>query len=770
MLISFNWLKNYLNLKKISPRQLVEHFNSLGLSTENFLTVNRYLDNILVARITDIEKHPRADRLQIATVTDGKNQYRIVCGAPNISPGDIVPLALPGAKIQGEVLKEANIRGINSAGMLCSARELGIGDDQRGIWQLPKNWRVGKPLKFYVPETDYLYELEIPPNRPDCLGYIGIARELSVKLNEQLKLPRQQLRDLPGVNFSLKINSLTDCSYYLAIAFDQVRVADSPAWMQLALISSGIRPINNIVDITNYVLLEYGQPLHAFDRRQLKNDRIIVRRANPGEKLILLDEQELSLTPNDLIIADGEKPLALAGVMGGKFSGISEETTEVILESAVFAPPLIRQSRQRFNLNTEASYRFERGANPLTARLAAERAAVLIKDIAGGKITAIKLVAKKIPATPWIKIPRHFINDFGSIPIKKSVIWRILKQLNYQVKIQKNNFYLKPPAYRQDIQQSADVVEEVCRHYGYQHIQEKSLPIVQIPEKNSLWELTRYLRQKLITLGVSEITTNPLISEEEWLNAFPASPAKIIRLSNPTSVFNSCLRPNLLTGLLRVSEESVNENISRKYFEIGTVFIDEQTEENHLGIILSGKTGEINWLSNEDFTFYHLKGILEHILHFVPSQKFLPEYDRIDILSAGKKIGLMRQIKNNFYAEINLNEVIPHYRTQKKSYQPFSQFPRVSLDLAFRCPKNKTYQEVKDRLIAFLKDRFLEEIYLFDTYQGENIGEDKKSFAFRLTFRSFQGTLTSEIINKTINDLLEYLRPYNIELRGEIKQ
>ena len=780
MKLSLNTLKRYIDIT-LSPEELADALTMAGLEVEEIETVGKIPEGVIVAKIISRRKHENSDHLSICEVFTGSETLQIVCGAPNCDAGNIVPLATIGTVFQdGEgtfTIKKGKIRGVESFGMMCSARELGLSEDHNGLLLLPGTLEIGKPLQDYT-TTDTVYTLEITPNRPDWLSYWGVARDIAALVGGTVKFPAPENvpTSLAGDWGSLVTVEAPDlCPLYTARVIRNVKVGESPAWLKGALSAIGIRPINNIVDITNFVMMELGEPLHVFDMRFLKGERLVIRRAKENETITALDGKKYDLTTNDLVIADTEKPVAIAGVMGGEYSGVVNDTTDVVLESAWFDPASVRATSRRLGLSSEASYRFERGADRAMIVPASMRAAQLIRELGSGDIVS-PLVTVAQPEKPARVIDLKYdrVRSLLGMDVSNRRIDDILHSLGFAtVRQSESGASFSVPSWRDlDVMGQADLAEEVARIHGLDKLPDVPIKATQSDISGDAILPVTHLREQLADVGLYEIVSNSMMSEASAVRGGIFEPADLIRPDNPISLDLAVMRPSLLPCLL----DAVRYNIARKnydlgFFEIGHVFCANTAkfpeERDEVGIAITGCAHPERYSKErgQQYDFFDLKGILESILSrrrlssftFVPATdpRFLPTCCA-ELIIDGKKAGVLGQAADEltkgmrlttplFIALIQLDAIFAASR-KSEYYVPVSQFPSVSRDVAFIAPAKLRNQDVVD-FIRKLHLPHLESVALFDVFEGKAIGEGKKSLAYSLVFRSPERTLTDDEVN-----------------------
>ena len=624
MKISLSWLENYVGLGKYKkdPHALAHALTMRGLEVSSVTSTKPNWTHVVVGQINKIEKHPNADKLTVCEVTDGKKTYQVVCGAKNIKEGDYVPFATIGAKLPGDFeIKQAKLRGVDSFGMLCSQKELGMGEDTHGIFILPTDTTLGVSLEEALAMTgDTVLEVEVTANRGDCLSHIGVAREVAALTQGKVQKPQNKIKFVqPAVQ---KVASVTikhpHCSRYTAMVVEGVQVKPSPAWLESYLRTVGLRPINNIVDITNFILMEYGQPLHAFDFDKLSGKKIIVRKPLTAGKIKTLDEETRELEPNDIVIADAEKPVALGGVMGGFDSQVTPETKNILIESACFDPAAIRKTSKRLKLQSESSYRFERGVDIEGVVSALERAASLMSELGEGYVLSGKIDVYPVKRKKQnIALSQDFINRFIGKEIPPKTTKSILESFGFSVKPhKKNSWSVGVPTWRLDVTNQADLVEEIVRSIGFD-----SLPLVCIhaPADFQLKEILEFKIKKLLAAQGFHEAVNYSFVSEELLNSCGIED-KTHKLVNPINEDFAHLRPVLFPSLIKSLAYNVHRNNkSVKLFEIRRVFSTKPTqelphEEEHLALLLSGNKTLSPWPEyQKNYDFYDAKGILETV-------------------------------------------------------------------------------------------------------------------------------------------------------------
>ena len=803
MQVSFNWLKEYVDIN-LDPQGLADLLTMSGSEVESVVKAGNECDGVVVCHITAVDIHPNADKLSLVTVDTGSATYPIVCGATNIKPGDKAPLATVGTQLpNGTTIKKAKIRGESSLGMLCSEVELALGNDESGIMILPPGTEVGQPLTNALGLEDYIFEIALTPNRPDCLSIIGIAREIAALTRKALCLPAIKVAEKGE-----EINKLTSvtvedpdlCPRYSARIISQLKIGPSPFWMRRRLESCGIRSINNVVDATNYVLLEMGQPLHAFDLELLDQRKIVVKRSTPGDSFTTLDGKERILPPDAIMICDGSKPVALGGIMGGLNTEVSEKTATILLESAYFTPSGILRTSKKMGIRTESSQRFEKGVDPNGVTAALNRASQLIAKLAEGNVNQghIDNYPSSHSPSPAITLSTRKTNTILGTTLSKDEMKQKLEALTFTVKdLDEDQFNAIPPSFRIDIKESIDLIEEVARLYGYNKIA-ATLPLIpatsQKRDKALLFD--QRVKDNLTQQGYHEILTYSFISPAE-LNCLKLSAQdhrqKAIKLLNPLTEEQSIMRTTLIPGLLSTMKKNINQkNLNLKLFEVGKVFLPQgkdklPQEKKMLAALATGLYQEEAWNAEKrEADFYDLKGCLENLLKkllitnysFSPCQDspFLHPSKSLDLMVNHEKAGALGeahpqlledyQLPQKVYIlEISLSPLIPHFSEQRK-FRPLPKYPPVYRDIALVVNEVISAQKVLDTIYKF-NNKFIEEITIFDYYKGKPIPAGKKSLAYRLKYQSYDHTLTDKEVNTLYEGLINALHQ---ELGAEIRK
>ncbi|MFQ5896845.1 MAG: phenylalanine--tRNA ligase subunit beta [Candidatus Methylomirabilia bacterium] len=802
MKISYRWLKEYVETD-LSPEALADRLTNAGIEVSEVRPVVTGLAGVVVGEVQAIEKElgvtPSGHRLVVCRVATGTRHFSVVCGAPNAVAGARAAFAPPGAELPGGRRVDAvTIRGARSEGMLCSERELGIGEDAEGILLFPKKTPVGTDLISYLGLEDWILEVEVTPNRPDCLSVVGVAREVAALGGAPFRVPAGAVKEGETDVASLASVGVEDpdlCPRYTARVITGLSVAPSPPWLAQRLRAVGLRPINNLVDVTNYVLWELGHPLHAFDYDTLAEHAIHVRRARAGERLTTLDGQERALSDSMLLIADPSRPIGLAGIMGGANTEVSGGTRTVLLESAYFQPVAIRRTARALGLTTEAAYRFERGADIEGLRDALDRAAQLMAELGGGAVAKGVLDVYPAPrALPRIALRLGRIERvIGSAPPRSEVI-RILQGLGFAVDDHRPELQVTVPSVRRDITLEDDLVEEVIRIWGYAEIP-STLPearLSPVRRPPTLGQLAR-VRHALAGTGFTEVITYSFVDPErlELLGWDPASP-ELLMLRNPLSRERAVLRPTLVAGLLELVAANLRyQSPEVRCFEVGRVFHAGgpeglAREELRVGIALTGARAPRAWHARRDrVDLYDAKGAAEHLLMTLGGAEpetraaempFLEPGRSAELLLAGEPVGWFGEVALPvreafdlpgpvFIADLNLDRLRGLSR-QPRRYEPLPRFPAVQRDLALVVSETVTAAEVT-RALEALREPLLRRVTLFDVYTGDQVEPGRKSLAYSLLYQAEDRTLTDEEVNALHAGIVEGLRRrFAAELRG----
>ena len=795
-----SWLKEYIDID-CTAEELEAKLFSCGFEVEETIYVGKQIDKIVTCKIIAIEKHPNADKLSVTQVDAGKyGTLQIVTAATNIFVGAVVPVALDGSTLaNGGKINTGALRGVTSYGMFCSGEELGITDDWyegasvHGILILDENFPLGEEVKKLLEIEDVIFDINVTANRPDCQSILGLAREVAAVLNKPLKMPNLTYNVTAGLStkntISVTDNATDLCPRYMAQYVSDIKFEKSPMWMRRRLFSMGLRSISNIVDITNYVLLEIGQPMHAFDLSDLSGNSIIIRRANNGEKITTLDEKEFSLSEDNLVICDAEKPVALAGIMGGLNSEIKDTTKNIVFESAVFARDNVRKTSKSLNQRSDSSSRFEKGVDLYSAEIGLNRALNLIDTLGCGKISSDRYDIISKPLTEKvIETTISKINGVLGIDVATETIINILERLNFKVEVNGDNIKVIVPLYREDMDSYPDLAEEIIREYGYDHIESTLLKTSSITNggKNPAQQKIDGIKNLLIGYGFNEIITYSFVSEKEYdifgLNADNPD-KKLIKIINPLGEDMSVMRTSLFPSIIRTVSYNLNrKNQEGRLFELAKVYNTDKlpletfaNESSVLSFALFGET--------EDF--FTAKGVVEGIFNnfcfgkaitFERSKlPYLHPTRSADVYIDNTKVGYFGQLnpivadkmdidKPVYAGEIFYDELTKFFE-DKILFKPISKFPTIERDLAVLVDENVSWAQI----VAEAKangGEFLTDIKLFDVYQGDQIEEGKKSMAFNLNFVSNDRTLNVEEIDNAIKNILDVL---NTKLGAQLR-
>ena len=807
MNVSYNWLKRYLDAD-LSAERMAEILTELGLEVEEFEkieTIKGGLKGVVVGEVLTCEDHPDSDHLHITTVDVGaESPLQIVCGAANCRKGLKVMCATVGAVLypidsdEEFKIKRSKIRGVESLGMLCAEDELGIGRNHEGIMELPAEAVVGTPAKEYLNiADDYLIGIGLTPNRVDAASHIGVARDIAAYLKSrgervEFKLPSVDGFKIDDTSRTIEVEVVNAeaAPRYAGITVSGCKIAPSPEWMQNELRAAGINPKNNLVDITNYVLFELGQPLHAFDADKIEGDKVVVRSAVEGEKFVTLDGVERTLTANDLMICSAERPMCIAGVYGGQDSGISDETVNVFIESAYFHPVWVRKTAKRFGLNTDASFRFERGVDPNIQVYALKRAAMLMQELAGGRITSEIIDINPTPAS-------HFEFDFSLDRARKLIgkdiaeetFMTILDALDVEVRGREGDvLHVAVPPYRVDVQREADLIEDVLRVYGYNNIEisdhvNSTLSYAPKPNKSRLQNMAS---DYLSANGYTEIMSNSLTKASYYEGCTTHPVERCVKILNPLSQDLNVMRQTLLFNALEAVELNVNRrNGNLKMYEVGNCYFfnAEKAEEEsvlakyeegmRLGITVTGLATQLSWNSKaEGSSFFTLRGMVEKLLKRFGIDLYALQCESLEsdlyadaivfkqgpkeVLRMGVVSPIVRKkfdIKQDVYfAEVDFDQLVKMTKKSKVQFKELSKFPEVKRDLALLVNKSVTFSQL--RSIAFATEKkLLKSVSLFDVYEGDKLPEGKKSYALSFILEDKSQTLTDKQIERTMANI-----------------
>ncbi|KAF1085660.1 Phenylalanine--tRNA ligase beta subunit [Sporotomaculum syntrophicum] len=798
MRVSFNWLKEYVDID-VSPAALAESLTLAGLAVEGMEEPGKEIEKVFTGKIIKIDTHPNADKLVICQVSlGGEEQTQIVTGATNVREGQVVPVAVVGAKLAGGLtIKKAKLRGVESRGMLCSGAELGMDPDilpeeqQHGIMILSADTPVGVDVKPLLGLDDIIMELELTPNRGDCMSMLGVAREVAALLQKPLKMPAVQLSEIPPElqdRVRVDIDDADLCRRYVARLLKNVKIGPSPAWMQQRLRAAGVRPISNVVDVTNYVMLEMGQPMHAFDYDKLQDGHIIVRRAASGETIISLDKAERKLVSDMLVIADPGGPVAVAGVMGGLESEVMEDTTAVLLESAYFKPISVRRTSRDLGLRSESSSRFEKGIDITGCLRAADRAAALLQDM--GAADTVDLVVDNYPepaVEKTVLLRPDRVNQYLDTDLTTAEISKLLTRLHFKVQEDHNGLLVHIPGYRPDISIEVDLIEEVARLYGYKNVK-NTLPtgVITQGSRTVAQRLALKVKDFLARSGFKEVITYSFMNnrvfdrvglpkEHRYRNA--------VQLQNPLSEEQAVMRTLLFPGLLEVLQRNSNRRLKDgAVFELGRVFYPRAGEilPKEVPMLAAAVTGFTpgSWNTQPvSMDFYYLKGCLDTLLAYVGIKdvSYRPATDifgshpgrTAKVLAGDVELGVIGELHPDVQEsydltqrvvamELNFHRLIQVASTSKK-YHPLPKYPGVERDLAIVVRQDIPSQQIIDKIYQHGGD-ILRDVQVFDIYRGAQFASDQHSMAFALKFQAVDRTLTDEEVAYKTDAIMEALQ------------
>ena len=801
MKISLNWLNDYIDLKSIPVDQIISTLNMSGLEVEDVINEREIYKDFITALVVEKVKHPNADKLSVCKVSDGKNILQVVCGAPNVQADQKIVFAPIGTIIPngGYKISKAKLRGVESFGMICSENELLISNDHSGIMVLDNSVKEGTPISDVLGLNDVILDIAITPNRPDALSHIGVARDLSALFNLELKIPSIKLIESAKESSSaaeIIIEDKKNCPRYSSRIILNVDIKESPEWLKNRLTKIGLRPINNVVDVTNYVMYECGQPLHAFDLDRLEGKKIIVRSTDVESKFVTLDSKERDLPKNTLLICDAAKPIAIAGVMGGENSEINSATKNILIESAYFNPSSIRRTSRLLGLSTDASYRFERTTNFDQTVWASERAAQLISELGGGEILkhSIDIYPVNIQLNQ-VKLRFNQVKRILGFDIASNRINEIILKLGFKILNENSeSLQLIVPAFRPDIEREIDVIEEIARINGYDNIPTETKISFSFKKNIDQTSFSDSIRNVCTSLGLFEMINNPLQSEK-----VAGITGQKIKVLNPQNLDMELLRTSLLPGALTIVGK--NNNLGEKdlaLFEIGDVFnlgegknsinsFEDFTESQRLLILLSGRNSLKEWYSDEDFfDLYSLKGLVDSFLvkfslDNVLNDVYYASGNEIFDLFIGKtiknnQIGSGGRVRKNILKQFGIAqnvfafefdiEQLKHINADNKKYSEPLKYPKVVRDFAFILDDSITYEQLR-KFIQSKSSELLKSVKLFDVFSNKSLGENKKSLAIQLEYYSIERTLTDEEVEKEWSQLINLIqKEFRAQLRG----
>ncbi|MBN2279783.1 MAG: phenylalanine--tRNA ligase subunit beta [Candidatus Marinimicrobia bacterium] len=796
MIINRNWLEKYIDIP-FSDTDLEEHLTYLGLETVMLKNPVAGLDKLIVGEIKQVEKHPEADKLTICQVFDGTEIKQIICGADNVAVGQKVPVALPGCELPGGFkIKRSKIRGVESLGMICAEDEIGLSDNHEGIMVLQENTQPGITMENYINSTiGASFEVDLTPNRPDCNSHIGIARDVSALTDGELRIPEILLKESEERtedHISVDILDEIGCPRYAARLVKGVKVGPSPKWLADTISSVGLRPINNIVDLSNFVLMETGQPLHTFDYNKVAGKKIIVRKAKANEKVTTLDSEVRTLTEDILLICDAEKPVAIAGIMGLENSEISKETSDVLIEGAYFDPATIRKGSKTLALQTDASYRFERGADPVNVLFAIDRIASLIQQVAGGIIckNRIDRYVREIEF-PEVTVRFKRINKIIGYDFDKKWVVNKFQRLGCEI-LEKTDeeVTVKTPSWRPDLEREIDYIEEVVRIFGMEKIPEpKSLSIILNDEPNKKHMFIEKMRTDLCGFGLNENYNNTLVSQD--MAKFELYDRPAIELANPLSRELAFLRTSLIPGLLNTAKLNFNRgNFDLKLFEIGNIQVREEKSQTkaretmNFAVLMTGNTEIINWSYRQrEANLYYLKGLLEQIAEDYRIGELSFEKIENEIFSKlvrvtakGQDLCLLGELhplylnkkqgidKNIWILEGNVDLLFELFDPEIR-YNSLPKYPATQRDVSIVVDRSLQIGDI-EKVIREKAGKNLADFIFYDEYKGENIEKSKRSLTFNLVFQNNERTLLDSEIDKVMIKIHTALhKELNAELR-----
>ncbi len=810
MNISYNWLKKYINID-VSAEELSAILTSIGLEVgkfENIQSVKGGLQGLVVGEVLTCRNHENSDHLHVTEVSVGAEEpLQIVCGAPNVAEGQKVIVATIGAKLYpsegGEfVIKRSKIRGVESFGMLCAEDEIGVGTDHNGIIILPSEVKVGTlAADYYNVESDVVFEVDITPNRSDATSHFGVARDMAAYFasrDSKVILSKPDISAFNVDNNNLKVEVAVEnsvaCPRYSALTISGVAVKESPSWLKNNLLAIGIRPINNIVDATNYILHALGQPLHAFDADKLKGNKVIVKNLAAGTKFVTLDGEERTLRAEDLMICNAEEGMCIAGVFGGKESGITESTKNVFLESAYFNPVSVRKTARAHGLNTDASFRYERGCDPSCTVDVLKYAALLIQEIAGGCISCdvIDIYPNKIkPAR--VELTYQKINALIGMELEKEEVKTILRGLEMQIISEdENGLVVDVPTYRVDVQRDVDVIEDLLRIYGYNRVPMGTSvkSSISYSSKKDSWKLQNLISEQLTANGFREIMNNSLTKLSYYSNSEVYPEANCVKIMNPLGVDLSVMRQTLLFGGLESIVYNKNrKNGNLKFYEFGNCYyfnaeangqeaLSRYNEDFHLALLLTGNKAEQSWVAKEEkTTFFELKAHVMNVFTrlgvkktsyvieshsdsvFADALKFINKKGVVLVILGKLESKVLKQFDIDgdvFFADVNWTNLLNELSLQDITYQDIPKFPEVKRDLALLIDRSVTFQDIEN--IAYETERkLLKDVNLFDVYEGKNLPAGKKSYAVSFILQDAERTLKDSQIDAIVQKLIKNL-------------
>lgn len=789
-MISLNWVSDYIDIKDQDVKELATKITKAGINVEGVYT--RHIDHLIIGQIVKVTPHPDSDHLNVCQVNLGKEEKQIVCGAPNVRDGLKVIVAQEGAILPGDFeIKKTKIRGVESNGMICGLFEIGLEEKTeenyaKGIHELDDDAPIGEDPFVYMGVDDTLYDLDIHKHRNnDCYYHIGFAYEIACILNRKVTLPDlsfQTIKENIKDHFTLEVES-KKCTYYMAREVRNVTIKESPDFIQKRLIAAGMRPINNVVDISNYVMLEFGQPLHFFDKDKLGN-KILVRDAKENEKITTLDGKERTLTKEDIVITDGEKPVCIAGIMGGENTEVDENTKNILIESAIFDPVQTRYTARRLELPSEASIRYGKGLSYEYTEMANKRACHLLEKYADAEVLeGYLLVDNEDHTEKKLTFEPKDVDQILGITISEEDMKTELERLDFPYELKNGKFEVTIPKRRLDIDANVnDIAEEIGRLYGYNNLV-SSLPRVPIRRGEYIGDVKyrKLVSKRLRSLGLTEVKNYTLVSPE-MAKQFVYEKKKQVVLPNPLSTDKSVVRTTLLPSLMNVYEYNKARGVKDVLiYEIGKTYDQDYEEVTKVAGLLTGSYLDNTWKRNFEIDFYLVKGMVEDLLNYMgyENRYSLERSDCSDlhpgvqgkIILDGKEIGIIGKVHPNltkkeiYVFELNLNSI--YGKTSKLKYKPSFKYPSIQKDMAYVFDKSIDVSEVM-KTIQKASNKLLQEVNVFDVYEGENVGKDKKSIAFNLVFNGIDHTLTDAEVMEQFHKIIDkVVSTHKAELRDK---
>ena len=792
MIVTYNWLREFVDFD-YSPQELCDRLTMAGLEVDALDVIGGGLDSVIVAKLESVEKHPDADKLTVCQVDNGSEVVQVVCGATNHKTGDLVALAQPGSLLPGDFkIKKSKIRGQVSMGMLCSEKELALAEDSPGIMILPEGLEIGQPVFDALNLKDYMIEIGLTPNRPDCLSVVGVAREVAAMCDQKLKLPNPQIVESAEKieeQTSVSIEDAEYCPRYAARMIKGVKIGPSPDWMVRRLEAVGMRSINNVVDVTNYVMMELGHPMHAFDYKLLDEGRIVVKRAHEGDKFTTLDEQEHSMVAEDLMICDGQRPVAMAGVMGGLNSEVQDDTESILLEAAYFKPTAIRRTSKRHGLHTESSHRFERGADIDMIPIALDCAANLIAELGQGSVLSGVIDNYPQPLqTPKLALDVAKVQALLDVPLDRETVQVLLTSIGLQVEDGANasQLLVTVPSFRPDLEREVDLIEEVARLYGYDRIP-VTMPVgtVDATPPHQRQQVQNDLRNAIVACGFSEAMNYSFygVDAVEKLAVAEDDPRRQqVKILNPLSEDQAVMRTSLVPSLLEtVARNLAYRSNDLRLFELRPVFLPQAGETCQerltLTAVACGRRQPEGWAQvSGPVDFYDLKGVAEELLDVVyvadvefsieNPEPYLHPGKSCRLLQSGKQLGSIGEVHPQVLSTFDIDQ--PVYLLELdienllsvtgefNKFKPLSRYPDVIRDSALLLDESISAAQIMD-IIGRTKVKYIENAVLFDLYTGKGIPEGKKSLAVKVRYRDLEKTLTEDEVAKAHNKLIKSL-------------